>query len=172
MSQLLLAAALLSTACGDPHVVAGYRSPMGAGGGFRERAHAGVDFRAEVGDVVVASAPGEVVSVSYAPGVGYEVVLAHPEHHLFTVYIHLRDVAVSYPQSVTRGQLLGHVGLFAMSGGRPHVHLELCEAHCERGRTDGDLIGTRDPMSFSAGCWRKDRVYPTDKLVLTHPIDC
>jgi murein DD-endopeptidase MepM/ murein hydrolase activator NlpD len=158
-------------ACGDPHVLSGYRSPMGMGG-LRNRPHAGVDFRAEVGDPVIAVAPGIVADVYFSPRAGYDILVRHPEHGVYTRYVHLQDSVTSTGSIVTRGQTLGHVGIFPLSGGRPHVHLELCFSDCGRPHTDGHLDGTRDPMRYIVGCYQPGRWYSSASLVLAYPIRC
>lgn len=162
---------LFMGSCGDPHVLSGYRSPMGMSG-FRHWPHSGVDFAGDVGDPVIAAAPGVVLAVRFQSSVGNWIVLAHPLHGRCTLYAHLGSTLVVPGQHVRRGAPIGLVGLYPRSYGRSHVHLELRTSGCLRRRAHGDLRGTADPLRGSAGCFERSAVYPTDELVLTYPVRC
>ena len=41
-----------------------------------------------------------------------------------------------------------------------------------RSRTDGDLEGTFDALSFTGGCLDPAKVYLTERLMLTYPLVC
>jgi murein DD-endopeptidase MepM/ murein hydrolase activator NlpD len=141
---------------------------------LRERLHDGVDVASDVGDSVIASAPGRVVSVASDSASGFEVVIAHDkfppdrESHgaiYHTSYIHLRTSTVRLHEQVRRGQKLGEVGLFWASGGAAHVHWRVCRGLC---RFDTTL----DPLAKGVRCYSENGTYPTDRLMLTYPLLC
>jgi hypothetical protein len=71
-------------------------------------------------------------------------------------------------ESVRRGEQIGEVGLFPDSGGVVHVHWELCRnSSCTR-----EPNRTEDPIPYTIGCFRRDRLYDTDRFVLTLPVVC
>lgn len=84
--------------------------------------HKGVDIAAPVGTPVLAPGDGVVAFAGETDGGGFGLTL---DHHagLVTVYGHLDDVVVAKGQTVTRGELLGHVGDSGQSTG-PHLHYE------------------------------------------------
>ena len=160
---------VIVAACGDPYVLNGYRSPMGVNG-LRAKAHAGVDFKGEVGDPVIAAADGLVISVGDDPGAGKSVLIGHNGHR-FTSYIHLSEIEVIDGECVLRGQEIGKVGATGTgSGGRSHVHLALCEYPCRYGTADGDFRGVLDPMVDGARCFSAETSYLPSTL--TYPIVC
>src|SRR5689334_22880227 len=122
--------------CGSHYrILSPFGSRFGAHGGLRASPHRGVDFRAGIGDPVIAAASGRVVGRTFDENAGWMVVLEHsilpgcgePTNvHLYTRYVHLRKVSISLDDCVLRGQVLGETGQFKLSGGAPHVHLELC----------------------------------------------
>jgi murein DD-endopeptidase MepM/ murein hydrolase activator NlpD len=143
---------------------------------LRLEPHDGVDIAlSNVGDVVIASADGIVDSVAELAGYGTRVVIHHnrlpaevgPAY--LTVYVHLRSSSVRQGDHIKRGDEVGRVGLFLHSGGVVHVHWMLCHGRCEQ---KADKPNTRDPLSRSAGCFRRGKAYPPDRLVLTYPVRC
>jgi hypothetical protein len=77
----------------------------------------------DVGDPVVASAPGTVSVASYgSTGYGNWVRVAHANGES-TIYAHLQSLAVKVGQTVDQGSLLGAVGTSGNSSG-PHLHFE------------------------------------------------
>lgn len=77
----------------------------------------------DVGDPVVASAPGTVSVASYgSTGYGNWVRVAHAGGES-TIYAHLQSLAVKVGQTVDQGSLLGAVGTSGNSTG-PHLHFE------------------------------------------------
>jgi len=159
----------LTFGCGDPYVLNGYRSPMGVNG-LRQLPHSGVDFKGDVGDPVIAAAPGIVYSAYYDRIAGISVLVRHSTNR-YTAYLHLSAVDVVPGQCVRRGQKIGSLGATGSgSGGRPHVHLHLCDFACLNGTPDGKFKGVRDPMEGNAGCFVPGRKY--DDSTLTYPIVC
>jgi murein DD-endopeptidase MepM/ murein hydrolase activator NlpD len=77
----------------------------------------------DVGDPVVASAPGTVsVATRSSSGYGNWVRVAHTNGES-TIYAHLQSLAVKVGQTVDQGALLGAVGTSGNSTG-PHLHFE------------------------------------------------
>lgn len=97
--------------------------------------HTGVDFRAETGSPVRATAPGKVVTAEYSGGYGNLVEIEHAGG-ISTRYAHMSAISVSVGQSVTSGTVLGRVGSTGRSTG-PHLHYET--------RIDGEAI---NPIRF------------------------
>jgi murein DD-endopeptidase MepM/ murein hydrolase activator NlpD len=85
--------------------------------------HSGIDISANFGDPIHAAADGTVESAGMANGYGREIILDHG-HAIRTVYGHLSGFAVTAGQQVTRGQVIGYVGLSGRSTG-PHLHYEV-----------------------------------------------
>jgi len=86
------------------------------------RAHTGVDFAADHGTPVVASANGEVQEIGWKGGYGNCVVIAH-KNHFTTLYGHLSRFAASLQagDAVEQNQVIGYVGSTGLSTG-PHLH--------------------------------------------------
>jgi murein DD-endopeptidase MepM/ murein hydrolase activator NlpD len=104
--------------------------PVGSGFGFRPdpfsgRAalHTGLDFPADPGTPIVASAGGVVVTVEWHAEYGQTVELDHG-NGLVTRYAHCLKVLVKPGQLVRRGQPIAEVGSTGRSTG-PHLHFEV-----------------------------------------------
>jgi murein DD-endopeptidase MepM/ murein hydrolase activator NlpD len=87
------------------------------------RMHQGVDFAAPSGTPVLASATGRVVGAGWGGGYGNVVRLDHGKGFT-TRYAHLSRILVRAGQSVSQGQVIGHVGTTGLSTG-PHLHYEV-----------------------------------------------
>lgn len=86
--------------------------------------HDGLDFMAPLGDEVLAAADGTVSQVTRSRrGEGNVVVMEHPGGYS-TKYAHLQDITVRKGQQVTRGTVIGHVGMSGLSFA-PHLHYEV-----------------------------------------------
>src|ERR1700722_12394274 len=85
--------------------------------------HAGIDISSTFGEAVRATADGTVEMADRASGYGREVVIDHG-YGVKTVYGHLSGFAVTDGQQVTRGQVIGYVGMSGRSTG-PHLHYEV-----------------------------------------------
>jgi murein DD-endopeptidase MepM/ murein hydrolase activator NlpD len=85
--------------------------------------HAGIDISAAFGEPIRATADGFVDTAGLATGYGREVILDHG-HGIKTLYGHMSGFAVTEGQQVTRGQVIGYVGLSGRSTG-PHLHYEV-----------------------------------------------
>ena len=84
--------------------------------------HTGVDFRAETGSSILATAPGKVIAAEYNGGYGNMVEVEH-SNGLSTRYAHMSAISVSVGQIVKTGSILGRVGSTGRSTG-PHLHYE------------------------------------------------
>lgn len=84
--------------------------------------HTGVDFRAETGSPIRATAPGKVVTAEYSGGYGNMVEIEHAGG-ITTRYAHMSAISVSSGQNVTTGTVVGRVGTTGRSTG-PHLHYE------------------------------------------------
>ncbi|MFZ1086938.1 MAG: M23 family metallopeptidase [Terracidiphilus sp.] len=95
------------------------QDPINGEGAF----HSGIDIDAPVGTPVRASADGNVTEAAMANGYGRQVRIDHG-HDVVTVYAHLSAMAVVPGQHVTRGQVIGYVGLSGRVTG-PNLHYEV-----------------------------------------------
>ena len=88
--------------------------------------HNGIDFGAQSGTPVFASASGRVIVAKvggYNGGYGNMIVITH-DSGIQTVYAHLRTVNVVSGQTVSQGQTIGQVGNTGRSTGA-HLHFEV-----------------------------------------------
>ncbi len=85
--------------------------------------HSGVDISAQFGELVRATADGTVEIASMASGYGREILINHG-NGIQTLYGHLSGFAVTAGQQVSRGQVIGYVGMSGRSTG-PHLHYEV-----------------------------------------------
>lgn len=97
--------------------------------------HTGIDFRAEPGSAVRATAAGRVVTAEYTGGYGNMVEIEHG-NGLETRYAHMSSIAVAEGAWVEAGAVVGRVGSTGRSTG-PHLHYET--------RVSGDPT---DPQRF------------------------
>jgi murein DD-endopeptidase MepM/ murein hydrolase activator NlpD len=101
----------------------------------RPAMHTGLDFRAQMGDPVRATANGKVASAGWSGGYGRMVEIDHG-NGLSTRYGHLSEINVKVGDSIKIGQVVGLVGSTGRSTG-PHLHYET--------RIDGEAV---DPQKF------------------------
>lgn len=85
--------------------------------------HAGLDFAADTGTPVFATADGKVEVADRKSGYGNCVDIAHGYNYL-TRYAHLSEILVKEGQQVHRGEIVGKVGSSGKSTG-PHLHYEV-----------------------------------------------
>lgn len=97
--------------------------------------HTGIDFRADVGDPVVATGAGTVIEASRQGGYGLMVEIEHG-NGVTTRFGHLSRIAVDPGAMVKRGQVIGYAGSTGRSTG-PHLHYET--------RINGDPV---NPMGW------------------------
>jgi murein DD-endopeptidase MepM/ murein hydrolase activator NlpD len=101
----------------------------------RPAMHTGLDFRAQMGDPVRATANGKVASAGWAGGYGRMIEIDHG-NGLSTRYGHLSEIDVKVGEPIKIGQVIGEVGSTGRSTG-PHLHYET--------RIDGEAV---DPQKF------------------------
>jgi murein DD-endopeptidase MepM/ murein hydrolase activator NlpD len=85
--------------------------------------HSGVDIASNYGQAVMAPANGVVVLADTMTGYGRVVMIDHGRG-VTTLYGHLANFAVVAGQRISRGDILGYVGLSGRSTG-PHLHYEV-----------------------------------------------
>jgi murein DD-endopeptidase MepM/ murein hydrolase activator NlpD len=85
--------------------------------------HTGEDYRASAGTPVLAAAPGTVALAEEHFFGGKSVFLDHGDG-LFSMYLHLSELAVEPGQQVRPGQEIGRVGSTGRVSG-PHLHFGL-----------------------------------------------
>ena len=85
--------------------------------------HSGVDISSNLGRPVIAPADGVVTVCDFMGGYGKAIVVDHG-HGISTRYGHLSGYAVRPGQHISRGDVLGYVGLSGRSTG-PHLHYEV-----------------------------------------------
>ena len=135
--------------------------------------HSGVDFGGGLGVPILAAADGDVYALIPSQSrCGTGVAIAHGEYPLrrFTVYCHLQERFVNWGQRVTRGEIIGLMGDTGVTGGVPHLHFEVNLTGMSHPTAIPGI--SFDPMPFIVGCFDPNKTYPTDKLVLTHPVKC
>jgi murein DD-endopeptidase MepM/ murein hydrolase activator NlpD len=87
------------------------------------RMHEGIDFHADVGTEVYATAKGVVKDVRTSETFGKIIVIDHG-YGIETFYAHLDGYNVRKGEKVARGNLIGFVGNTGLSKG-PHLHYEV-----------------------------------------------
>lgn len=85
--------------------------------------HEGLDFAAETGTSVFATAAGRVVQAGWRGGYGNCVEIDHGYNYI-TRYGHMNSISVREGEYVSRGEKLGEVGSTGKSTG-PHLHYEV-----------------------------------------------
>ncbi len=85
--------------------------------------HEGIDFVADPGTVVIASAGGVVLAAEYHPQYGNQIEIDHG-NDFTSRYAHLSKVNVKVGQIVKRGQAIGASGNTGRTTG-PHLHFEV-----------------------------------------------
>lgn len=85
--------------------------------------HEGIDFAAETGAPIVASASGKVISAEQHPAYGKVIDIDHG-NGLVTRYAHASELLVKEGDLVVRGQKIARVGSTGRSTG-PHLHFEV-----------------------------------------------
>lgn len=85
--------------------------------------HRGIDIAAPTGTAIHATGDAVVASAGWGSGYGREVVLDHG-HGMTTLYAHMASITVVSGESITRGQVIGYVGVSGRSTGA-HLHYEV-----------------------------------------------
>ena len=89
--------------------------------GERRNSHSGMDIKAPEGQPVKAANSGRVALVGDFFFNGRAVFLDHGQG-VYTMYFHLSKIDVVEGQKVTKGEVLGRVGMTGRATG-PHLHL-------------------------------------------------
>ena len=89
----------------------------------RRAFHEGVDFQARMGEKVNATANGRVVSSSYSPDYGENIIISHGKGYE-TMFAHLSKRLVQVGDSIAPGDVVGLVGNSGRSTGA-HLHYEI-----------------------------------------------
>lgn len=97
----------------------GRSDPINGEGAF----HSGIDIDAPIGTPVRATADGDVTGANFGAGYGKQIVVNHG-HDLLTVYGHLSGIVAMPGEHVSRGQVIGYVGMTGRATG-PHLHYEV-----------------------------------------------
>ncbi len=118
---------------GNPAVTSGFGSRLDPFLGMPAM-HTGLDFRAETGDAVHATAPGMVISAGRQGGYGLCVDVDHGGG-IVTRYGHLSAIAVSAGDRLKTGAVVGRAGNTGRSTA-PHLHYET--------RVAGEAVDPRD----------------------------
>ncbi len=88
--------------------------------------HKGIDFAAETGTNVVATADGTVIKVKHSRmGYGNEVIIDHGNGYK-TRYAHLDTINVTEGEKINYNTSIGTVGSTGLSTG-PHLHYEIIQ---------------------------------------------
>lgn len=90
--------------------------------GYR-RLHRGLDISNNTGTPIIAPADGRVKTVMTDRGLGKMIVLDHG-YGFISRYGHLSSIGVKRGQTVSRGDIIGHMGSTGYSTG-PHLHYEV-----------------------------------------------
>lgn len=85
--------------------------------------HTGIDIAAPSGTAIHATGDGVVISAGWSTGYGREVVLDHG-HGITTLYAHMSSMTVVPGETVSRGEVIGYVGVSGRSTGA-HLHYEV-----------------------------------------------
>lgn len=85
--------------------------------------HAGIDIANAAGTRIRAAYRGTVIIAETQAGYGRIIYIRHNSGYV-SRYAHLQSFAVSVGQSVTRDQLIGHMGASGNATG-PHLHFEV-----------------------------------------------
>lgn len=83
----------------------------------------GVDYRAKLGEPVIAVAAAEVEHISWLTGYGQCVILSHGDGY-YTLYAHLSEVGIEVRQRVSEGERIASVGETGSLIG-PCLHFEV-----------------------------------------------
>jgi murein DD-endopeptidase MepM/ murein hydrolase activator NlpD len=97
--------------------------------------HTGIDIAAGSGTAIWAADSGKVIYATWSGGYGNTVAIDHGGG-ISTLYAHQSSMAVSYGQTVSKGEVIGYVGSTGYSTG-PHLHFEV--------RVNGTPV---DPMGY------------------------
>lgn len=101
-----------------------------------EKAHYGIDFVAEKGNYVFATADGIIEKAEEHPLWGKRLIIDHGDG-IKTILAHLGSTKINQGKKVSRGDIIGTMGISGLSSG-PHLHYEI--------RIDGNPVNPYDYM--------------------------
>lgn len=99
-----------------------------------EKAHYGIDFVAEKGNYVFATADGVIEKAEDHPLWGKRLIIDHGDG-IKTIFAHLGSTKITQGKKVSRGDMIGVMGISGLSSG-PHLHYEI--------RIDGNAVNPYD----------------------------
>ncbi len=118
-----------------PSIVSDYNSRFSTFGSIRSRGrHTGLDFKAPIGQPVIAASDGRVIRALYLSCGGNTVYITHgrdqKDNYIGTGYTHLDKIFVQKGQLIKRGERIGTVGITGScaSGNVPHLHFLVFKA--------------------------------------------
>jgi murein DD-endopeptidase MepM/ murein hydrolase activator NlpD len=88
-----------------------------------EKSHFGIDFVAEQGTYIFATADGVVEKEENHPLWGKRIIIDHGDG-ISTVFSHLGSFKINQGKRVSRGDIIGTMGISGLSSG-PHLHYEI-----------------------------------------------
>ncbi|HEX2959717.1 MAG TPA: M23 family metallopeptidase [Chitinispirillaceae bacterium] len=88
-----------------------------------EKAHYGIDFVAEKGNYIFATADGIIEKQEDHPLWGKRIIINHGDG-ITTVFAHVGSFKTNQGKRVSRGDLIGTIGISGLSSG-PHLHYEI-----------------------------------------------
>jgi murein DD-endopeptidase MepM/ murein hydrolase activator NlpD len=116
-----------------------------------EKVHKGIDFAAQTGTPIYASASGVVTKAGWGTGYGLMAKINHDHLGEFeTLYAHMSRRYVHEGQYVRQGELIGLVGSTGKSTG-PHLHYEVQHRHHKvnpRGRSLSKIFKPKNIDTF------------------------
>lgn len=99
-------------------IILGFGSPSPEGDASQP--HDGLDFKADIGDPVYATADGTVTQVETDAPYGQHLILTHDAGYT-TLYAHLSEVEVEVGDEVEKGEVIGLVGETGQTS-KPQLH--------------------------------------------------
>lgn len=88
--------------------------------------HNAIDIPADFNANIYAPINGVCVSAGWMDDYGILIILRHEELNIYTFYAHCSYANVSAGQSVSAGEIIGHVGNTGNSNGN-HLHFGICD---------------------------------------------
>ena len=85
--------------------------------------HRAIDISTELGEPILSSANGTVISTNYQVGYGKTILVDHG-YGIVTKYAHCNKISVKVGQKVKRGEVIGEVGQSGITTG-PNLHYEV-----------------------------------------------
>lgn len=88
-----------------------------------KKMHKGIDFQANIGTPVIATADGVILLAGVHKKYGKRIQIKH-DKGISTLYAHLSKIKVKKGQKIKQGELIGAVGSTGLSTA-PHLHYEV-----------------------------------------------